>query len=137
MLKQTNRSLNLSPENKSRLGKENIKCPRSRAWLGGCPDPCWAFLLIGGQGIGWKGLRDQVSSQYTHPFFLSPYPCSLSPQIISLDISQRSDFVLPVNFSPNFFQFGGHFLFSWYFVPTGSSNPENPCAARDWRLWWG
>jgi len=31
----------------------------------------------------------------------------------------------------------GHFLFSWFFVPTGSSKPENPCAARDWRLWWG
>jgi len=59
---------------------------------------CYFVFLVNFILAVTKGLRDQILSKYTHPFFLSPYPFSLSPQIISLDISQRSIFVPPAAF---------------------------------------
>ena len=96
---------------------------------------CYFVFLVNFILAVTKGLRDQILSKYTHPFFLSPYPFSLSPQIISLDISQRSISLDPSPWFPNFFQNDGHFLFSWYFVPTGSWKPEKPCGCREDRRW--
>jgi hypothetical protein len=84
-----------------------------------------------------KILIHQAVSQYTPSRYDPIELLNLFSQIISLDISQRSIFVLPAAFLTSFFQMDGHFLFPWHFVPTGSSNPETPCATRDWRLWWG
>lgn len=75
----------------------------------------------------------QAASQYTPSRYVPIELLHLFPQIISLDISQRSIFVPPAAFSTNFFQLDGHFLFSWYFVPTGCSKPENPCGSREER----
>jgi len=90
---------------------------------GFCPDSCLASSFVE-SGTGERGkertLVYQAVSQYTPSRYVPIELLHLFTQMISLDISQRSIFVPPVNFFPKFFQFGGHFLFSWYFVPTGS-----------------
>jgi len=115
------------------VSRDNKKCPRSRAWLGFCPDPCWASSFVE-RGTGERGkertLVYQEVSQYTPSRYVPIELLHLFTQNISLDISQRSIFLSPLAFSTNLFQIGGHFLFSWYFVPNGSSNPENPCGCR-------
>ncbi|REK68634.1 MAG: hypothetical protein C6P35_00730 [Cohnella sp.] len=69
--------------------------------LGFMPDHLFGFIFwkgVGGEGEKEKGLINQALSQYTLPLCPFPYPCPLVPSNISLDISQRSVFVLPFNF---------------------------------------
>jgi len=83
--------------------------------VGFCLNPCWASSFVE-SGTGERGkertLIYQAFSQYTPSRYDPIKLLQLITQIISLDISQRSVFVFPFNFSPNLFQMDGHFLFS-------------------------
>jgi hypothetical protein len=104
---------------------------------GFCPDSCLASSFVE-SGTGERGkertLVYQAVSQYTPSRYVPIELLHLFTQMISLDISQHSIFVPPAAFSTNFFQFCGHLLFSWFFVPTGSSKPEKPCGSREERV---
>ncbi|ALS24937.1 hypothetical protein IJ22_46750 [Paenibacillus naphthalenovorans] len=81
------------------------------------PDHLFGFIFwkgVGGEGEREKGLINQAWSQYTLPLCPFPYPCPLVPSNISLDISQRSVFVLPFNFH---YLISSNFADTFYFLP--------------------